>query len=330
MDEIDDIKKLAQSLEERAKKVQKSLEESSQQVQKEKEQWEVEKQEMAAKFAISENILDLNVGGKELTTYKSVLCKQPGSLLEAMFSGRHPIAKDSKGRFFIDVNGVVFEHILDFLRTGIYIPPDSPEMKKKVRSLSEYLGITLGSPHLDVDSKILQDKALQDLFHQVFPDVKDIKLPYQASRDGWSAQNFHQKCDNILGTVTLVQVGKNVFGGYTNSSWKGGGGYVCDGVSFLFSLRNPTDTHVGKRFPNHGSEGQQSIFSRPSYGPTFGGGHDLHIAANANTSTISYTNFGHSYSHPTLQNGTQEIQTFFCGSYNFTPTEVEVFSIQLN
>eukprot|EP01098_Paradermamoeba_levis_P015480 TRINITY_DN790_c0_g1_i2.p1 TRINITY_DN790_c0_g1~~TRINITY_DN790_c0_g1_i2.p1 ORF type:complete len:340 (+),score=80.11 TRINITY_DN790_c0_g1_i2:39-1022(+) len=326
MDEIH--KKLPQSLEERAKKVQKSLEESSQQVQKEKEQWEVEKQEMAAKFAIAEDILDLNVGGKKLTTYKSVLCEQPGSLLEAMFSGRHPITKDSKGRYFIDVNGKVFEHILDFLRTGIYIPPDSPEMKKKVRSLSEYLGVTLGALHPDVDSKILQDKALQALFHQVFPDAKDIKLLYRASRDGWGVKSFHQKCDNFRGTVTLVQAGKNVFGGYTNSLWNGGGG-ASDGVSFLFSLRNPTETHIGERFPNHGPHGQQSIYADPSYGPAFGGGFDLYIAANANTNADSYTELGHSYSHPKLKYRTQDIQTFFCGSYKFTPTEVEVFSIQL-
>ena len=59
-----------------------------------------------------------------------------------------------------------------------------------------------------------------------------------------------------------------------------------------------------------------------SYGPTFGGGLDIHIAYNANSNTNSYTYFGHSYSVPS---GVQDRLTILAGTYKFTPDDVEVF-----
>ena len=46
------------------------------------------------------------------------------------------------------------------------------------------------------------------------------KLCYRASVDGWKIADFHRKCDDVGPTVTLVKCGKNVFGGYTDQSWK--------------------------------------------------------------------------------------------------------------
>ena len=69
-----------------------------------------------------------------------------------------------------------------------------------------------------------------------------------------------------------------------------------------------------------------AIYCNPSYGASFGGGHDLHIANNANTNQSSYSNLGKTYQPPAgYQSGTQQTQSLFAGNYNFTPTEVEVF-----
>lgn len=46
------------------------------------------------------------------------------------------------------------------------------------------------------------------------------KLCYRASVDGWIADDFHRKCDDVGPTVTLVKCGTNVFGGYADQSWK--------------------------------------------------------------------------------------------------------------
>ena len=91
-------------------------------------------------------------------------------------------------------------------------------------------------------------------------------------------------------------------------------------MSFLFSLRNnenlpPFIAHVVP-----GNE-QYAIYCHPDYGPTFGGGHDVRIADNANGNQRSYSRFG-SYQVPP---GTRTSNHLLAGSRSFTPTEIEVF-----
>ena len=47
-------------------------------------------------------------------------------------------------------------------------------------------------------------------------------LCYRASRDGWSAQDFHRQCDNKGPTVVLVKANDYIFGGYTDQNWNSG------------------------------------------------------------------------------------------------------------
>lgn len=65
-----------------------------------------------------------------------------------------------------------------------------------------------------------------------------------------------------------------------------------------------------------------AIYLTSSYGPTFGGGHDIRIANKANGNCYSYTTFGHSYHLPS---GAKKQHTILAGTYFFTPDEVEVF-----
>lgn len=65
-----------------------------------------------------------------------------------------------------------------------------------------------------------------------------------------------------------------------------------------------------------------AIYMKTSYGPTFGGGHDIYIADRANSNINSFTNFGHSYNLPS---GAKNKLTILAGTYHFTPDEVEVF-----
>ena len=63
-----------------------------------------------------------------------------------------------------------------------------------------------------------------DLALQLTQWVEDEKfgwqLCYRASDDGWRAEDFHRKCDDVGPTVTLVKCESNIFGGYTDKSWK--------------------------------------------------------------------------------------------------------------
>jgi len=42
---------------------------------------------------------------------------------------------------------------------------------------------------------------------------------YLANENGWSTSTFHSNCDSKGPTVTIIRVGKYIFGGYTNVSW---------------------------------------------------------------------------------------------------------------
>ena len=46
------------------------------------------------------------------------------------------------------------------------------------------------------------------------------KLLYRATRDGNDTQIFHKKCDNIMGTLSIIKTTKGMrFGGYTEKKW---------------------------------------------------------------------------------------------------------------
>ena len=88
--------------------------------------------------------------------------------------------------------------------------------------------------------------------------------------------------------------------------------------SFLFSMVNPFGV-VPSKMPLVKNQ-QHGINCNISYGPTFGGGNDLHVSNNANTGGGSYSNLGHTYQLPAGQQS-----AFFTGARNFNVTDYEVF-----
>ena len=42
---------------------------------------------------------------------------------------------------------------------------------------------------------------------------------WHAKTDGWAPSTFHSNCDGKGPTVTIIQVGEYIFGGYTDVSW---------------------------------------------------------------------------------------------------------------
>ena len=45
------------------------------------------------------------------------------------------------------------------------------------------------------------------------------KRCYSASVNGWASSTFHIRCDYKGPTVTIIRVGKYIFGGYTSRLW---------------------------------------------------------------------------------------------------------------
>ena len=67
--------------------------------------------------------------------------------------------------------------------------------------------------------------------------IKNYKLLFKASRDGYKVKDFHSKCDYYDNTVTFVKtnIGRR-FGGFTDQKWDQSGSYKSGSYGFLFSL----------------------------------------------------------------------------------------------
>ncbi len=91
------ISQAAESIADTSLKVRQQLEGQKLALEQKQRQFQVEKEEMAKRHKI-EDVVELSVSGKHFAAFKSTLCKYEGSMLEAMFSGRHPFTKDSRGR----------------------------------------------------------------------------------------------------------------------------------------------------------------------------------------------------------------------------------------
>ncbi|CAH3166240.1 unnamed protein product [Porites lobata] len=107
----------------------------------------------------------------------------------------------------------------------------------------------------------------------------------------------------------------------------GSGRYQYDSKAFLFSLVNkPGWAPVKLSQSGQYSYRKYSTFFRSSYGPTFGGGHNIHISNCASSNSNSHSNLGWTYSPPSGYSVTSTFaRTFLAGTYRFTTDEVETF-----
>ncbi len=122
--------------------------------------------------------------------------------------------------------------------------------------------------------------------------VKFIQLLYVASENGFSAKQFHGKCDHIPNTLTLCLTEfYTKIGGFTPLVWSSNGSYQTDftGESFIFSLTNKDKFRL--------SQSKHAIFDNSKYGPAFGDGCDLCIGHNANTNNESYAKINNIYTN---------------------------------
>ncbi|CAB4039080.1 Hypothetical predicted protein [Paramuricea clavata] len=151
-------------------------------------------------------------------------------------------------------------------------------------------------------------------------------LCYRASRDGWSAQDFHRHCDNKGPTVVLVKANDCIFGGYTDQHWESSGcAWKRSNLSFLFSLRNKDNLAPFIANIKQGKE-QNAIYCSSGDGPFFGADYDVRIWNNPQVNQ-SCSNFGHTYQLPPgYVYNSEQAKNLLAGQYQFLTTEIEVFN----
>ncbi|XP_029179236.2 uncharacterized protein LOC114977880 [Acropora millepora] len=205
-------------------------------------------------------------------------------------------------------------------------------------SLERYRFAAVPTHFRKTEDPRLQPRASQKLFHNTILLSKDClkfqsklnawlgnehqewHLLYRASRDGFSAAAFHEKCDGHSPTLTVV-LGSNgsLCGGFSDQPWRSDiprGKYTPSDRAFLFTLINCDSVPPSKFDVTHS---KYATLHHPSYGPMFGAGADLCIADGCNEKPESYSNLPHSYDGPQASSG------LLMGDYNFTVKDYEVF-----
>jgi hypothetical protein len=213
------------------------------------------------------------------------------------------------------------ENLKDIIFDGQIFKFDknNEKIKKSILGESTVINKKMNSAFL---SEKYQTEQLMSLCE--FPVRQKWDLIYRATQDGFEAFKFHTKCDNKSNTLVIVKSANgNVFGGYTEKTWKHTGSYKDDSNAFIFSLINKLNKPIKMKW----SQGN-GIYCHICFGPVFGGGHDLHIANQSNINTSSYSNLGRSYTHPDYRFETNEAKSFLAGSINFQVSEIEVYTKQ--
>lgn len=197
----------------------------------------------------------------------------------------------------------------------------------------------------EIDTKILTKKEEMKLIEKRIRNKslilmqKEIsyKLLYRATWDGREALVFHNSCNDIKGTLTIIKTKKGIkFGGYTEETWNDNNSnnnnlkigigmlksnnpnYKDDKNSFSFSI------DLNKIY-NNTNNGIKAISFRSNEGPSFG---DLFWIKN--NAFVNGGEFGDpntldceiSYNHPNFEMSN--------GDQYFEISEIEVFQVLFN
>jgi hypothetical protein len=294
----------------------------------------------------------LNVGGEHFDTTMETLTKYSEgttSYFKVLFSRQWELEKDPKDeRIFIDRDGYLFGHVLQYLRTGkIAIDSDNSLLRRDliieaqfyiIDSLVDLLNTNQPKRENIMQSNPLSDskKLYSNTTILAFKDQVEVnklggfndqqwQLIYKASRDGYTAKAFHQYCDSCFPTMCVIR-SKNgfIFGGFTTVAWGSIKGDKTDASAFLFTLKNPHDIKPTK-YPILERGVRFAVSHNPNEGPTFGstryGGVDLFLQSPFNVQGCR-TFFPHSY-----QDTTKKDRFTFTGDPYFSCDEIEIFTL---
>jgi hypothetical protein len=195
-----------------------------------------------------------------------------------------------------------------------------------------------------VPSVPAQPTSLDSLIVSEYPPLfeefrtKTWTVLWRGSRDGFTAEEFHRRCDGHENTLTLIlDTDGNVFGGFTpvewdsrEWNWRYGDESNCfkgdDSLrSFLFTLRNPHGVPP-RKFALKEEKKEKAIGCISERCAIFGG--EIGVDDNGNTGSRSCTYIGTNddeYDH--VYTNDVDFEDFFTGALGFTVKEIEVFEI---
>ncbi|XP_058248712.1 BTB/POZ domain-containing protein KCTD12.1 [Hemibagrus wyckioides] len=160
-------------------------------------------------------IIELNVGGQVYVTRRATLIAVPDSLLWGMFSKSTPkdLARDSKGRFFLDRDGFLFRYILDYLRDLNLVLPDYFPEKKRLQREAEFFQLRelckRLSPKMSKDDSMCEESCYQS--------DSDEMMAHGAAVSGWDASRALSALSMVHSPSTEVRKSGYITIGYRGS-----------------------------------------------------------------------------------------------------------------
>lgn len=199
------------------------------------------------------------------------------------------------------------------------------ELLKKIKNLENRVQI-LENEVIEKKTKLFKDSLIISTIEEEKllktwlkeknnKETKNAKLLYSSSRDGFTSEAFHLKCDGKRSTLTIIQSqNHSVFGGFTNLAWDKSGNYKTnDNTAFLFSLDKKRKFDCINQ--------SYVIYCGSDNLATFGGGHDICVQYNS-----CYSSLGHSYG-----NNQNDFNAYFLinsNNSNFQLKEMEVYLVE--
>ena len=325
----------AERLNQEARALVRNLEDSLSNASNDAKEWQQIKVKLASTSMKGRVVLD--VGGERHVTSVETLTHEKNTFFTAMFSRQWELERNPDDKsVFIDRDGKLFTHILAYLRTDAVSDEimANDTLRKKLIMEAKYFHLhnlleILTEPERKEAERmkmffnngtLVSEESKKKLLEFLGDIYKKSELLYKASRDGFDANAFHNKCNNKGATITIIQSKDgHLFGGYTSKPWTSNGSYAADPNAFLFTLTNPNNIPPTKYLvkPSDSS----TVYHNSGYGPTFGGGHDLYMVANSNGSNSS-VGFPSSYVDTTGRGNAT-----FTGSNSFITTDIEIYNL---
>jgi hypothetical protein len=111
-------------------------------------------------------------------------------------------------------------------------------------------------------------------FPELFEDFRNKQFPllWRGSRDGFTVEDFHSRCDGRPNTLTVIlESDRSIFGGFSPVTWDSTRKWKVDPSlkSFLFTLRNPYSVPA-RQFALKAEKKDRAIYCSSTYGPDFG------------------------------------------------------------
>ena len=179
------------------------------------------------KALTSGDVVELNVGGTVYTTSRLTLSHDQDSILAKWFgcsdSDEPAPARDAQGRYFIDRDGALFRFVLDYLRCGQLVLPESFRERGRLRHEAEFYRLGRMLKQLGGGAALTPNSSGLSLSTAGGADGAEpgfilvgYRGTFQFGRDGLADVKF-RKISRIL-VSGRVSVCREVFGDTLNES----------------------------------------------------------------------------------------------------------------